>query len=143
MSSGPSLGRRPTPSTRTFAAETATINAARAFVTTTLEEYAAGTTLLQNAELVASELAANAVEAAGGETYTVSVARDRRGAAVITVANPTTGDPLPTRGDWNARIALAPIGRGLGIVERLAEEVSVDERSGAITIRARLEWDPS
>lgn len=141
MVPGSTQDRRPAPSSQSFVAETATINAARSFVTTTLAALAAGPRLLEKAELVASELAANAVQAANGGTYRVSVARDRSGAAIITVENATTGAPLPARGDWDARIALAPIGRGLGIVEQLAQEVNVDERSGEITIQARLEWD--
>lgn len=82
--------------------------------------------LRDRAALVLSELATNAVQAAPGRDYDVRVHEGRNGSAVVTVTSHTDYGRPPPRDQWGPVTPLALRGRGLLIVDELADEVCVD-----------------
>ncbi len=61
-------------------------------------------------------------------------------AVEIVVANNGSADTIPPVDEWRPAPATAPSGRGLGIVRRLCDNVTVEQRGGraVITCRRRL-----
>ncbi len=73
-----------------------------------------------------SELASNAVQAAPGNPFKLQLALAGDGTLVLAVTSQThTGGPPPRR-EWGPDNVLAPSGRGLMIVDQLAEKVDID-----------------
>lgn len=93
--------------------------------------------LRQRAELVVSELVSNAVQASDRTvTVNVAVCDDRLHIAVTNEGDPNA---LPAREQWRPSEVLAVRGRGLAIVEALAEKVTVSSPSdGSVTVAAAL-----
>ena len=110
---------------RVFAAQPGSIRAARAFVEATL----AGIELpaLQSIVLMVSELATNSVRHAGSEfTVDITSAGD---AVRVVITDRGSGEPLmraPTNDE--------PSGRGLRIVDRLADEWGIGDGSAATSV---------
>ena len=97
---------------------------------------------VERAVLVVSELCSNAVEAGPGHPIDVRLtptAGPPRPRAVIAVTNTTLGDIPPPREQWAPADPLAPRGRGLAIVDALADQVRVDSSvAGRITVVAHI-----
>ncbi len=91
----------------------------------------------KGAVAVVSELAANAVEAAPGAPFRVSI---RIIGADVEIALTSRGrvDQLPPR-PWEAPSASTPRGRGLAIVASLARRVGLDGGGDTLTITATLD----
>lgn len=95
--------------------------------------------LVDQAVLVTSELASNAVEAAPGEPFSVTLRRQPGGMASIRVANQARLSTPPPRLDWGPPDPLAPRGRGLAIVAAVSRDVVVDYPSaGEVAIEASV-----
>lgn len=99
-------------------------------------------TVIDDIELVTSELVTNAIihprPVAGAPAIHVHVAITD--AIEIVVANNGSVATIPPVTEWRPAPALAPSGRGLGIVRRLCDHVTVEQRDGraVITCRRRL-----
>lgn len=98
--------------------------------------------LVDQAVLVTSELASNAVEAAPDEPFTVTLRRRAGRAAAIRVVNRAVRSTPPPRHAWHPPDPLAPRGRGLAIVAAVSREVAVEYPSaGEVAIVACLADD--
>jgi anti-sigma regulatory factor (Ser/Thr protein kinase) len=116
-----------------------TLAAIRADVSAWVTTNGFSTGTVERAELVVSELCSNAMEAGPGHPIDVSLARTVPGSATITVANTTLGTVPPPSGLWGPVSPLAPRGRGLAIVEALADRVLVDRSvPGRVTVVAHI-----
>jgi anti-sigma regulatory factor (Ser/Thr protein kinase) len=124
---------------RSYAGDTATLQAVRRDVVDLLDRIEASPDLMERAALVVTELAANAVEAAPGRAYRVEVSV-AAGAVVMSVRNHTThGGAPPPRDAWRNPDASAARGRGLPIIASLtdqAEVVRLDDDT--VEVRVRL-----
>ena len=105
-----------------------TLRIARDDVVGWLDEHGFDTELQDRAALVLSELATNAVQAAPGNPYGVSVSQPDAQSAVVAVTSRTEYEQPPPREHWRPTSVLAPRGRGLMIVDELADAVDVDVR---------------
>lgn len=131
--------RQPSLMRRTYQADTATLQRCRDDVIAQLRTVDAADDVLERAALVVSELATNAIEHADGQPYHVEVRSDGRVQATIVVVNDAAGGGPPPPGEWGPDHPLAVRGRGLAIVETLAEDVHVRRTaSGAISVSAVL-----
>jgi anti-sigma regulatory factor (Ser/Thr protein kinase) len=128
---------RSAPLARTYDGRTDTLRSVRADMLAWLDGGGVDTEAQERAALVVSELAANAVQAAPGRRFEVQAAWEG-GHMVVTVRNATDGDRPPLRSTWGPAHALAPRGRGLAIIDALAEGVDVAERDGFVVVTARL-----
>jgi anti-sigma regulatory factor (Ser/Thr protein kinase) len=82
--------------------------------------------LQDRAALVVSELATNAVQASPGVAYAVNLRRVGDRSATLAVTSHTDFQRPPPRQHWGPASTLAARGRGLKIVEMLADGVEVD-----------------
>lgn len=97
----------------------------------------------EKAKLVANELAANALEAAPNVPYRVRVESQGHD-FTITVSSRSDESDLPPRDDWGPSQLLAQRGRGLAIVETLADRVDVSQNGDEwLEISARLVPSPA
>jgi len=119
----------------TYDGDTGSLNVARVALARWLVSVD-GAAFVDDAQLVLSELASNAIEAAPGEPYAVDASL-QIGMLEITVHNQDSGS-LPARNDWSPAAVLADRGRGLLIVERLCDEVIVDDGDTSVSVTARL-----
>jgi anti-sigma regulatory factor (Ser/Thr protein kinase) len=99
-------------------------------------------TVIDDIELVTSELVTNAIihpRPAAGEPA-IHVHLVLTDAVEIAVANIGSAGTIPPVAEWRPAPAAAPSGRGLGIVRRLCDHVTVEQRGGraVITCRRRL-----
>lgn len=95
----------------------------------------------ERAVLLVSELSSNAVEAGPG--HPIDVRLTPMGGpglrAAIAVTNTTLGDVPPPSERWAPADPLAPRGRGLAIVDALADHVRVDSTvPGRVTVVAHI-----
>jgi anti-sigma regulatory factor (Ser/Thr protein kinase) len=122
-----------------LAGSTATINTARCAADDWLAQRGAGDDLRYRVALVVSELASNAVQAAPSRPYELSMAATAADSVTISVTNSDVNDAPPPKDHWGPGDVLAPRGRGLAIVDTLADEVIVDRsRGGTVTVVARV-----
>lgn len=123
-----------------FPADTAVIAAARRRFTAWLEDGEIPEDVVDDLELVLSELLANAVRAAGAaDADLVHVVASFDGEAVVLeVCNPRASWVDPEH-RWDLDDPLRTGGRGLLIVESLVDglEVDDDRSAGTTTVRAR------
>lgn len=85
-----------------------------------------------------SELCTNALEAAPGHVYDVTISLQADSFSIL-VENDGDVSDVPSPEQWSAQRGEAPSGRGLGIVAALAEWVEVSsERPFRIGIEARF-----
>ncbi len=95
--------------------------------------------LVDQAVLVTSELASNAVEAAPGEPFSITLRRRPGRTASIRVANQARRSTPPPRHAWHPPDPLAPRGRGLAIVAAVSRDVVVEYPSaGEVAIEASV-----
>jgi len=96
--------------------------------------------LCERAELVVSELASNAVQAAPGAPYRVRVGIDSDESVIVELTSDgSDGGMLPPRAMWGPSSVLAETGRGLLIVDQLSDSVRVQQPSaGQIVVTATL-----
>ena len=83
--------------------------------------------LRERAELVLSELAANAVQASPGNPFGLRLSLGNDGAVVVTVTSYTSNGSPPPRERWGPMTLRAPSGRGLMIVDELSDQVVIDK----------------
>ncbi|MEO6653380.1 MAG: ATP-binding protein [Ilumatobacteraceae bacterium] len=87
-------------------------------------------------EIIVSELLTNAVE--HGPHGTLGVQLERNPSAVsLTVDSPSPGTELADAATWSVADVDQVTGRGLGIVRRLADDVSVARNGDSLSITAR------
>jgi anti-sigma regulatory factor (Ser/Thr protein kinase) len=111
---------------REYAGTTGTLRVARTDVIGCLSARGLNQDLQERAELVLSELASNAVQAAPGNPFRLRLALAGDGTLVLAVTSQThNGGPPPQR-EWGPANVLAPSGRGLMIVDQLAEKIDVE-----------------
>jgi anti-sigma regulatory factor (Ser/Thr protein kinase) len=115
-----------------------TLRVARNDVVGWLDEHGFDRALQDRAALVLSELATNAVQVAPGTTYAVSVSQPDAHCAVVAVTSRTEYEQPPPREHWRPASALAPRGRGLMIVDEIADAVDVDVGGETVVVTATL-----
>lgn len=124
---------------REYDGTTGRLRVARSDVTGCLSEHGVQQDLCERAELVLSELAANAVQASPGNPFGLRVTMEKDGAVVVAVTSHTSNGRPPPREQWGPITLLAPSGRGLMIVDQLSEDVVVDEPdSRTVVVTATL-----
>jgi anti-sigma regulatory factor (Ser/Thr protein kinase) len=106
-----------------------------------LSEHGVPSTVIDDLELVTSELVTNAIiHPDGSDTDLVRVEVEASDVVVISVANVGSAAAIPPVDAWLPPPPLAVSGRGLGIVRRLCDAVSVEQRDDltVVTCRRRL-----
>jgi anti-sigma regulatory factor (Ser/Thr protein kinase) len=115
------------------------VSRARHFVAGRLREHSLDPQIVDDLELAASELVTNAIEHGGGARVVVEVEMTPVAVALtVTSDGPPAG--VPEIGDWALSGADQTGGRGLGIVQAIADELYVlhGEHELAITMARRL-----
>ena len=112
---------------REYDGTTGMLRAARTDVNGCLHEHGVDQDLRERAELVLSELAANAVQASPGRPFGLCMKLASDGSVVVTVTSHTDDASPPPRQQWGPVTVRAPSGRGLMIVDHLSERVVVDK----------------
>lgn len=112
---------------REYDGSTGTLRAARTDVLGFLTDRGIEQDLRERAELVLSELAANAVQASPGKPFGLRMTLVSDGAVVVAVTSHTDNGSPPPRAEWGPVAMRAPTGRGLMIVDELSEDVVVDK----------------
>jgi len=111
---------------REYQGRTETLRQARAEVAGCLAARHLPFGVRERAELIVSELASNAVQAAPGLPYRVRVAIDPDDSVVIALTSDSSDAAgLPPRELWGPASVLAETGRGLLIVDQLSDDVTV------------------
>jgi anti-sigma regulatory factor (Ser/Thr protein kinase) len=106
-------------------ARPADVSQARHAVADYLSAHGVSSIVVDDMELVTSELVTNAV--VHGRRGAIGVEVDAEGEIVVTVSNLGPAQAIPPIDAWRAASPLAPSGRGLGIVRRLCDDVAVLE----------------
>ena len=112
---------------REYEGTTGILRAARTDVTGCLHERGVDPDLRDRAELVLSELAANAVQASPGNPFGLRLSLDNDGAVVVSVTSHTSNGSPPPPEQWGPITMRAASGRGLMIVGELSDEVVIDK----------------
>jgi anti-sigma regulatory factor (Ser/Thr protein kinase) len=112
---------------REYDGTTGMLRAARTDATGCLDQYGVDQDLRERAELVLSELAANAVQASPGNPFGLCMTLATDGSVVVAVTSHTDNGSPPPRRQWGPLTVRAPSGRGLMIVDRLSERVVVNQ----------------
>jgi anti-sigma regulatory factor (Ser/Thr protein kinase) len=116
-----------------------TLHAARTDVVGCLTASGIGQDLQERAELVVSELASNAVQASPGNPYNLRLAVTLEGTVVMALTSRSNNGKLPSRDTWGPASVLAVRGRGLMIVDELADRVVVAQPvEGTVVVTATL-----
>jgi anti-sigma regulatory factor (Ser/Thr protein kinase) len=124
---------------REYAGTTTSLRSARHDVIEVLRAHLpADQELRDRAELVVSELATNAIQAAPGTSFGLCVSLSGDCSVAIAITNYTLRDGgLPPRSAWGPAYPSAPRGRGLMIVAELTDEVEVEQRAaGTVVVTA-------
>jgi anti-sigma regulatory factor (Ser/Thr protein kinase) len=124
---------------REYEGTTSTLRSARNDVVDCLRSHVADTDVHERAQLVVSELATNAVQAAPGTAYSLRISLTADGSVVMEVTSSLGRDTPPPRDLWGPATAIAPKGRGLMIVGKLTDEVGIEQPvAGTIVVTATL-----
>ena len=127
---------------RAFRAAPSSVRTIRAFVRDTLRHAQAPDTVVADLELVASELAANAIEHGTGHELLVEVDGTQRRWWELVVSSSLDaardGGRLRATRAWEIAAADAGSGRGLRIVRRLLDDVDVVRDRDLVVVRCRL-----
>lgn len=125
--------------TVTYPGQSEALASVRGDVARWCEDQSLGAEVTDHAVLVVSELASNAVEAAPGHPFAVTLRRLSGTSATIRVANRADRSTPPPRSDWRPPDPLAPRGRGLSIVAAVCQQVDVEyPADGEVAIVASL-----
>jgi serine/threonine-protein kinase RsbW len=114
---------------------------ARHAVVAFLADHGVPSTVVDDLELVTSELVTNAIlHPDGQDEDPVHVVVETSDTIVISVSNVGSAAAIPPVDQWLPPPPLAVSGRGLGIVRRLSDAVSVEQRDArtVVTFRRRL-----
>jgi anti-sigma regulatory factor (Ser/Thr protein kinase) len=106
-------------------ARPADVSQARHAVADYLDARGVSSIVVEDMELVTSELVTNAM--VHGRRGSIGVEVDAEEEVVVTVSNTGPAQAIPPIEEWRAASPLAPSGRGLGIVRRLCDDVAVLE----------------
>lgn len=119
-------------------AQTVDVSRARHAVSAYLTDRGVSSTIIDDIELVTSELVTNAV--VHGHHGTIGVEVDAEGEIVVTVSNRGPAQAIPPIAEWRPGPPQARSGRGLGIVRRLCDAVAVLEidETTVVVCRRRL-----
>ena len=123
---------------RTLPSSPASTRQAREFVSGELRRLAAGADVVDDLDLIVSELMANSIQHGDGGDIVVRVDAPSAKWFSITVTNGVAFSlpPMdPTM--WKVAATDLPSGRGLGIVRRLADEIAVTEAAGLVHVTCR------
>jgi anti-sigma regulatory factor (Ser/Thr protein kinase) len=124
---------------REYQGTTDTLRVARTEVGDRLADRCLDLDIRERAELVVSELASNAVQAAPGLPYRLLVAIESDESVVIALTSKASQGGPPPRAEWGPSNVLAPTGRGLLIVDELSDAVNVQRPvGGKIVVTATL-----
>ena len=124
---------------RQYSGTTDALRAARTEVVEWLAGHGADRELRDRAALVLSELASNAMQASPGSLYGVRASFVDDGAVVVAVSSSTGGGRPPPREEWGVPTLRAARGWGLVIVDRLSDDVRVDQPvAGTVVVTATL-----
>lgn len=121
---------------RDYAGDSSTLRAARRDVVDFLKECGADAQTVERAALIASELASNAIQAGPGHPYELRVRVVDPNSASLSIRNRTTRTVPPPQANWRPVDDLAIRGRGLSIVESLADEMKVEVEVDEVTVTA-------
>lgn len=108
------------------------ISGVRHAVADFLRQRGVSSSIIEDVQLVTSELVTNGV--LHGERGPIGVAVDVSDAVVLTVSNVGPIGPIPSVDTWSAAPPTALTGRGLGIVRRLCDDVAVRDDQGRATV---------
>ena len=119
-------------------ARSADVSHARRAVAAFLADHGVSSTVIDDMELVTSELVTNAV--VHGREGSIGVEVDTDGEIVVTVSNVGPSAAIPPVEQWRTVPPQSRSGRGLGIVRRLCDAVAVLEidKSTVVVGRRRL-----
>jgi anti-sigma regulatory factor (Ser/Thr protein kinase) len=107
---------------------------ARHAVVSFLTDHSVPSAVIDDLELLTSELVTNAViHPDSSDDHTVHVEVETSDTVVIAVSNVGPSGAIPPVDEWRPAPPLAVSGRGLGIVRRLCDAVSVEQR-GDLTV---------
>jgi anti-sigma regulatory factor (Ser/Thr protein kinase) len=122
---------------RSFPAAVQSARAARLFVTEILAREGASTKVLDDFQLVASELASNVIEHGDGTDFVVYVDSTNPDFWEIEVVGglATDHNPVLHPEEWTIAAADEPSGRGLAIVRYLMDTVTAHISDGRVSIR--------
>jgi anti-sigma regulatory factor (Ser/Thr protein kinase) len=123
---------------REYEGTTGTLRAARNDIVECLKDHVSDEDIQERAQLVVSELATNAIQASPGVAYGLRVSLAGDGSVIMAVTSTTERDAPPPRDEWGPAHPVAVRGRGLLIVDKLTDEVDVEQVNGTIVVRARL-----
>jgi len=121
---------------RVYQGETATLRTARRDVVDFLLECGANGQTVEQASLIVSELASNAIQAAPGIPYELHLRIVDLNAVSLSIKNRTNGAVPPAQPSWRPTDDLAVSGRGLSIVDSLSDEVAVEVDGDEVTVTA-------
>jgi anti-sigma regulatory factor (Ser/Thr protein kinase) len=123
---------------REYDGTTSTLRVARNDVVECLRGHVPDEDIQERAQLVVSELATNAIQASPGVAYGLRISLGPDGSLIMAVTSATESDAPPPRNQWGPAHPVAVRGRGLLIVDKLTDEVDVEQTSGTIVVTARL-----
>lgn len=125
-----------------YPGSTESLNAARTDVAELLSREGVDRESIERAKLVVGELTSNAVYASPGHRYRLEAGLVDDGTIVVAVRNHGRISSIPPPTRWQAADRLAPQGRGLAIVDTIAESVEVSEvADGLVEVSARIGID--
>lgn len=123
---------------RTLPSSPASARQAREFVSGELRRLAAGADVVDDLDLIVSELMANSIQHGDGGDIVVRVDAPSAKWFSITVTNGVASSlPPMDPTTWKVAATDLPSGRGLGIVRRLADEIAVTEAAGLVHVTCR------
>lgn len=122
----------------TYRPVTESIASARDDVAAWLADYGVGPGDCDRIVLAVSELVSNAVQASS-EPIAVTTPEAKGRTIRIEVTNTAAPGSVPDRDEWGPEEVLAARGRGLAIVEAVADRVHVTEESGVVSAVAEFE----
>jgi anti-sigma regulatory factor (Ser/Thr protein kinase) len=140
----PSSGREPDDLLRRdYDGDLRTLQRVRRDVVEWLADHAAGEPTQEQAALIISELASNAIQASPGATYSVELSIVDLDHATISVRNGPIDRQPPPRERWRpaGNLTLRELslrGRGLAIVDSLSDDVTIAQLDDEVTVTALL-----
>jgi anti-sigma regulatory factor (Ser/Thr protein kinase) len=118
------------------AAASSEIRLARHAVVDHLTTHSVPSVIIDDLELVTSELITNAIthSSANGAVYLEIAVSD---SVVLRVSNVGSAADIPPTEEWRLGPSPPEASRGLGIVRRLCDEVSVEQRGDRVVVTCR------